>query len=102
MDKSGGHLNRFDIGFAYTQYDLDVLSPPSVWHLHSQAHMFDTAVQMTSGHERFTRIRIKDSLTGAVLVDEPVDAQPGDRWDFEYSPAPLRREHRVAYPPRGW
>lgn len=102
MDKSGGHLNRFDIGFAYTQYDLDVLSPPDVWHLHSQAVMFDTAVQTTSGHQHFTRVRIKDSLTGAVLIDEPVDAQPGDRWHFEYSPPPPPREHRVAYPPRPW
>ena len=102
MDKSGGNLNRFDIGFAYTQYDLDVLSPPDVWHLHSQGHMFDTAVQMTPGDARFTRIRIKDSLSGAVLVDEPIDSQIGDRWHFEPSLPPRRREHRVAYPPRGW
>jgi hypothetical protein len=81
MTDSDG-LTGHDIGFAYTQYRVDVLSCPSTWHVYSASRYFDQVVQLTFGHGGFCRIRVQDPRTGGVLADQPVSSRAGDVWRF--------------------
>ncbi|RKH62934.1 arabinan endo-1,5-alpha-L-arabinosidase [Corallococcus llansteffanensis] len=81
MTNSDG-LTEHDIGFAYTQYRVSVLSCPSTWHAYTTGRYFDQAQQLTFGYGSFCRIRVEDPRTGQVLADQAVGSVAGDRWQF--------------------
>jgi hypothetical protein len=78
MDNLTGH----DIGFAYTQYHVNVLSCPSTWHVHAAGRYFDQAQQLTFGYASFCHIQVQDPRTGWVLADQSVNSRAGDVWRF--------------------
>ena len=73
-------LTTHSIGFAYTQYKLQVYSSPNVVHRHTSARHFDHSIQATYQHGKFNRIVVSDPVTGAVLVDQKVKSERGDVW----------------------
>ncbi len=69
-----------DIGFAYLQYDVRVLSCPDTWAVYSQARYLLASYPMTFGLTSFCRIQLVDPLTGLVWLDQAVAGRAGDQW----------------------
>ena len=75
-----------DIGFAYPQYKVDVLSCPSTWHIYRQSQHFHRSITETFGFTDFCRIRIVNPSNGTVIIDHKVESIPGDVWTLTGNP----------------
>lgn len=91
-----------DIGFAYTQLRLRVLSCPDVWHVFAAASWFDRAHALTFDHRSYCRIEVSDPATERVLAAADVAAQAGDRWRYVATDdLPADMPGSVVEPPTG-
>lgn len=75
-------LTDHDIGFAYTQHRVRVLSCPSTWHGFDAARYYDQVVVLTFDYLSYCRIVVEDARNGAVLADQTVSSRAGDRWRY--------------------
>lgn len=71
-----------DIGFAYFQHRVEVLSCPSTLHVHQYGRYFEQAVIRTYAFPSYCQMSVFDSVSGALLLSQPVTSVRGDQWVF--------------------
>ena len=93
---AGEALTDHDIGFAVSQYRIEVRSPATtpggdpVWHVYSTAASSTEQTRHVFNFDDFDLVRVIDPVTGEVLVEQDFsDAHQNDQWMLDLGIEPL-------------
>jgi hypothetical protein len=68
-----------DIGFSYTQYEIQIQSPDGTWHVYAEGDTLTDQSVLVFNYTEFEKVRLIDPVTGQILLEQDfTDAQVGD------------------------
>ena len=87
---AGEALTDHDIGFAVSQYQIEVRSPATtpggdpVWHVYSAAASLTEQTRYVFNFTEFDLVRVRNPVTGEVILEQDFsDAHQHDQWLLE-------------------